>query len=51
MIRDNFVHINYIPRNSIIDYDNKDDNDLILQENFEDDRDILNTNYIYDYLD
>ena len=51
MIRDNFVHINYIARNSIIDYDNKDDNDLILQENFEDDRDILNTNYIYDYLD
>lgn len=51
MGKNNFVPINYISRNSIIDYDEENSNDLILQEEFDDDNDILTNNYIYDYLD
>lgn len=51
MTKNNFVPINYVARNSIVDYDDKDNNDLILQEEFEDDSDIITNNYIYDYLD
>ena len=51
MTKNNFVPIDYIARNNIMDYDDKENNDLILQEELEDDSDILNTKYIYDYLD
>ena len=51
MTKNNFVPINYIARNNIIDYDEKINNDIALQDEFEEDRDIVSSNYIYDYLD
>ncbi len=51
MGKGNFVPINYMQINNIVDYVDKNSNDLVAQEEFEDDNDILSNNYIYDYLD
>lgn len=50
MARNNFVPMNYVSINNIINYDNEEEDILDIERN-EEDKDIIEDNYIYDYLD
>lgn len=51
MSKNNFVPIEYIPMNNIINYDNEIDEKLLNDDIEEGDNDIVTDSYIYGYLD
>lgn len=51
MSKNNFVPIEYIPINNIINYDNEINEKLLDDYNEEEVQDIVTDSYIYDYLD